>query len=164
MSSDNVVNAGSGRQDYKIYWNCDVWTIEEFEAPIIKNADALLTTDTILREQPTDLSVYDNKGKLKVSEDAVKALIPESRGVPAGGTAGQILAKSSATDYDIQWVEAPKGGVGVTTGTRSYHYENIVTSGDNVTFDLAIEVFIKPANEKGWTDFKSFQAQIEDGE
>ena len=31
-------------------------------------------------------------------------------GVPAGGAAGQVLAKNSATDYDAEWVDASVGG------------------------------------------------------
>ncbi len=32
--------------------------------------------------------------------------------IPAGGTTGQILAKVSDTDYDVQWIDAPTGGGG----------------------------------------------------
>ena len=46
-------------------------------------SDALLTTDAIERSEPADLSVYDDGGKLKVSEAAVTALIPEA---PSGGS------------------------------------------------------------------------------
>jgi hypothetical protein len=31
-------------------------------------------------------------------------------GVPTGGAAGQLLAKSSGTDYDTEWIDAPEGG------------------------------------------------------
>lgn len=31
-------------------------------------------------------------------------------GIPAGGTIGQILAKVSNTDYDVEWIDAPTGG------------------------------------------------------
>lgn len=31
---------------------------------------------------------------------------PRGRGVPAGGSTGQVLAKNSATDYDTEWVDA----------------------------------------------------------
>lgn len=31
-------------------------------------------------------------------------------GVPAGGTSGQVLAKTTATDYDTQWINPPSGG------------------------------------------------------
>ena len=36
---------------------------------------------------------------------------PAGEGVPAGGTAGQVLTKKSDADYDTEWVEAPEGGV-----------------------------------------------------
>jgi hypothetical protein len=39
-------------------------------------------------------------------------------GVPVGGTTNQVLAKSSATNYDTQWVN-PSGSWGTITGTLS---------------------------------------------
>ena len=36
----------------------------------------------------------------------------DGRGVPAGGGAGQILAKSSAADFATAWINAPTGGGG----------------------------------------------------
>lgn len=38
------------------------------------------------------------------------------QGVPTGGTTGQILAKSSSTDYATEWVDAPSGSGGVSLG------------------------------------------------
>lgn len=32
------------------------------------------------------------------------------KGIPAGGSSGQILSKSSASDYDVDWVNAPSPG------------------------------------------------------
>ena len=32
------------------------------------------------------------------------------QGVPVGGTAGQVLAKATATDYDTEWTDAAAGG------------------------------------------------------
>lgn len=43
--------------------------------------------------------------------------VPEGRGLPPGGTAGQVLTKQSSTDYDADWQD-PTGG-GVTGGTVS---------------------------------------------
>lgn len=40
---------------------------------------------------------------------------PAGPGVPAGGTAGQVLAKKSSTDYDTEWVNQSGGG---TTGKK----------------------------------------------
>lgn len=37
-------------------------------------------------------------------------IITEDCKVPAGGSKGQILAKKSENDFDIEWVDAPKGG------------------------------------------------------
>lgn len=39
---------------------------------------------------------------------------PAGQGVPAGGTTGQVLAKSSATDYATEWVTPSAGGSGGT--------------------------------------------------
>ena len=38
------------------------------------------------------------------------------QGVPTGGTTGQVLAKSSATDYATEWVDASSGSGGVSLG------------------------------------------------
>ena len=35
---------------------------------------------------------------------------PAGHGVPAGGTAGQVLTKKSGTDYDTEWKDATGGG------------------------------------------------------
>lgn len=36
--------------------------------------------------------------------------VPSGQGVPAGGTAGQVLAKVDGTDYNTEWIDAPSGG------------------------------------------------------
>jgi len=42
----------------------------------------------------------------------------QGEGVPPGGTVGQILAKTSSTSYDTQWVDANPGDItAVTAGT-----------------------------------------------
>ena len=38
-------------------------------------------------------------------------------GVPAGGTAGQVLAKIDGTDYNTEWVDQTGGGGGSGTVT-----------------------------------------------
>lgn len=42
----------------------------------------------------------------------------KSRLLPSGGSAGQVLAKSSATDYDVAWVNQSGGGGDVATVTE----------------------------------------------
>ena len=39
---------------------------------------------------------------------------PAGQGVPTGGSAGQILAKSSAANYDTRWIDPPEGGGGAS--------------------------------------------------
>lgn len=39
--------------------------------------------------------------------------VPSGQGVPAGGTAGQVLAKVDGTDYNTEWI-TPSGGGGIT--------------------------------------------------
>ena len=36
-------------------------------------------------------------------DQRINSLIPPNRRIPAGGTQGQVLAKSSATDFDTDW-------------------------------------------------------------
>lgn len=36
--------------------------------------------------------------------------VPSGQGVPAGGTAGQVLAKVDDTNYNTEWIDAPSGG------------------------------------------------------
>ncbi len=44
----------------------------------------------------------------------VRHVGPPGRGIPGGGTAGQILIKDSSTDYDTSWATAPDGTDAVT--------------------------------------------------
>lgn len=47
---------------------------------------------------------------------------PAGQGVPAGGTAGQVLAKKSGTDYETEWVDQTGGG-GATFGGSPFNYD-----------------------------------------
>jgi len=62
-------------------------------------------------------------------------------GIPAGGTTGQVLAKASNTDYDVEWVAASGGGgSGDVTGPVSSTDNAIArwdgTGGDTVQDSL----------------------------
>lgn len=53
-------------------------------------------------------------------------------GIPTGGAAGQILAKASATDYDVVWVEN-SGGSGLpgdNTGTTTVYASELTQDRD----------------------------------
>lgn len=58
-------------------------------------------------------------------------------GVPAGGTAGQVLAKKSGTDYDTEWVNQSGGSSGYITfgGIDSYLYAPRLQEDSKKTFE-----------------------------
>jgi hypothetical protein len=62
----------------------------------------------------------------------IKALF--SRSLPAGGASGQVLAKSSATDYAVGWADPSAGGAGTPLSLydewddTNFGVNNIVTS------------------------------------
>ena len=49
----------------------------------------------------------------------------DGEGVPVGGTAAQLLAKASGTNYDTEWVDAPAGGGG--TAQALSRFEAVTT-------------------------------------
>jgi hypothetical protein len=51
---------------------------------------------------------------------------PTGHGVPMGGTTGQVLAKTNATDYNTQWVNPPAGGGGGTSSISYNFYQSIL--------------------------------------
>ena len=70
-------------------------------------------------------------------------------GIPAGGTIGQMLAKATGTDYDVEWIDAPAGG-GLTwnevTGTTQAMAANngyIANNASQVVFTLPATAAIK---------------------
>lgn len=62
-------------------------------------------------------------------------------GVPPGGAIGQVLAKSSAADFDTDWVDPPSGGgggpwvriTGNTTAVAGTPYLAVITAGADLT-------------------------------
>ena len=50
-------------------------------------------------------------------------------GVPTGGTTDQVLAKASATNYDVTWVDAASGGLGTLYFARAEYTSTQVLGG-----------------------------------
>lgn len=62
-------------------------------------------------------------------------------GVPAGGTTGQVLAKTSNTDYDTEWVDQSGGGGGTTDYddlTNKPSINNVTLSGNKTAAQLGL--------------------------
>jgi len=65
----------------------------------------------------------DGKLKTKDSSGVVEELSTDLTGVPTGGATGEVLAKASATDGDVEWVD-PIGGVKEYVALLSQNGEN----------------------------------------
>lgn len=72
--------------------------------------------------------------------DKINSMMP--RLLPIGGSSGQVLVKSSATNFDVDWIDAPNGGQGwspvLATGTGTSQDivlpETGLTPGDVLVF------------------------------
>lgn len=63
--------------------------------------------------------------------------------LPTGGTTGQVLAKNSATNYDVAWATASGGGATINNNTNNYLVTatgtaNTLNGEANLTFDGSI--------------------------
>lgn len=80
-------------------------------------ADEVMTRDKDAVEG--NVAVFDGYGYAvdsgKSVEDFKGADGEDGVGVPAGGSAGQVLSKKSDADYDTKWVDIPQGGGGDAT-------------------------------------------------
>lgn len=70
--------------------------------------------------------------------------VPSGQGVPAGGTAGQVLAKVDGTDYNTEWIDAPSGGV------KYYHITSSNISSWRLPSDDNYDVYIDSIPVASW--------------
>lgn len=69
-------------------------------------------------------------GTLSHFESAAWAAGTGDDGLPAGGVAGQVLAKASDTDYDVEWVDQAGGGGGAVLSVNGKTGAVVLTQGD----------------------------------
>lgn len=79
--------------------------------------------------------------------------------VPSGGSAGQVLAKASAADYDTEWVNQSGGGgdsdyvvTTATIPTTGWSSNSITVSVSGITSSNDVIVGPSPSSAAGWTD------------
>lgn len=65
------------------------------------------------------------------SEEDVEFFAVTARGLPVGGTTGQILAKNSDTNYDVEWVEDAGG---IDDGSDVFDAVNAESAADRYAF------------------------------
>lgn len=63
------------------------------------------------------------------SASAASAAAIAARGMPSGGSTGQVLAKTSGTNYAAGWIDPPEGGGGGSGGTSSTMLHRYTGSG-----------------------------------
>lgn len=61
----------------------------------------------------------------------------KGQGVPTGGAAGQMLAKTSDVDYDSEWIDPPTGSVVSVNGVTPDESGSVVLTADTVGADAA---------------------------
>jgi hypothetical protein len=71
--------------------------------------------------------------------DPIAAVGVSSPGVPTGGTAGQVLAKIDATNYNTEWVDPTAGGGG---SLSDGDYGDIVVSGTGTVLSIDAGVIV----------------------
>lgn len=69
-----------------------------------------------------------------------------TKDIPAGGTAGQVLAKTSNTDYATEWVDQSGGGTfDYDDLTDKPSINNVTLSGNKTAADLGLGTYSKPS-------------------
>ena len=99
------------------------WTVTVREASVKVAAGTGLggtySNGTMTLTGPTKVSDLTNDSGFITLND-----IPTTHSIPSGGTIGQILAKNSATDYDVSWADASGGAFIV-----SFAYDDAIEDG-----------------------------------
>ncbi|MGG7653493.1 phage upper tail fiber protein [Kocuria rosea] len=77
-------------------------------------ASRLVMRDAAGRTQHADPAVAADSATMGWTQTQLAGKASTAQAVPAGGTSGQVLAKTSATDYATGWITPTTGGGGVT--------------------------------------------------
>lgn len=139
-SGSGTVNTGAANR--VAYYPASGTTVDDLAAitpnrALISNASGLPTHSTVTATELSYSSgVTSNiqtqlNGKANTShthsisqvtglQDSLNAKAATARGLPTGGSTGQILAKASNTNYHVEWVNAGSGGSGtVNSGSAN---------------------------------------------
>ena len=112
--SKNQYLVKSSASDYAVKW-ASLGTINYnnlSNKPAIDGV-ALSSTTTL-----NDIGAYQKPVEGIPASDLASGVIPEVHNVPSGGTTGQVLAKSSNSNYALTWVTPSSGG---GSGTSNYN-------------------------------------------
>ena len=102
-----------------------------------------------------------------ITIDGVGALGPKGRGVPVGGTAGQVLAKIDGSNYNTEWVDDSNTvtWIDVAGDVEYTGAETTIASGDVLTADYkggTVYRFINSTeNANGYPSEDSFYSDFD---
>ena len=61
------------------------------------------------------VTYHSGPGAIPAGQIELQAVAPGTVGVPPGGANGEVLAKASGADYDVDWIAPAGGGGGIST-------------------------------------------------
>lgn len=117
MGKQNNVLFGDGTWDYYHFQNVPQSTSVSLLFDRY-NANETLQTITLAAATTTAAGVMSASDKTVVNS------------IPSGGTAGQVLAKASGTNYDFEWVNQSGGG-----GSTEYDFTTTLTPSISSTYN-----------------------------
>ncbi len=125
-------------------------TVEVVENTVTVSGSDAITVE--LAENPLTVVVQESPIKLDVVSDQPIVISAVEKGddgvgVPAGGTAGQVLTKQSSTDFDTDWEDAAAGGGSGTLNTIKYSGTPLGDA-DITTLDFSTDFLLTESPDK----------------
>lgn len=106
----------------------------------------------IIPDDLTDAVIDKNKYVVVNAPNATKIInntTSKVSGLPAGGTTGQVLAKATDADYDVNWVDTEGGGGG--GGETPTVYEFVLSGSSGILTNLTQEEILALSNDPAHT-------------
>jgi hypothetical protein len=93
-------------------WNGEAWTVVSFDSDVFTTIVTSPPTQNVVVDSTNDTLTFVSGNNIVVTANASNDSITIAAlpGVPSGGSAGQILAKLTNTNYDAGWIDG--GSIG----------------------------------------------------
>ena len=93
-------------------WNGEAWTVVSFDSDVFTTIVTSPATQNVVVDSTNDTLTFVSGNNISVTANSANDSITIAAlpGVPSGGSAGQILAKLTNTNYDAGWIDG--GSIG----------------------------------------------------
>ena len=93
-------------------WNGEAWTVVSVDSDVFTTIVTSPATQNVVVDSQNDTLTFVSGNNISVTANASNDSITIAAlpGVPSGGSAGQILAKLTNTNYDAGWIDG--GSIG----------------------------------------------------